>query len=309
MVCPHCGSVAHKVIAPGFHECLGWRTEMFPDPATGQMVGRTIMCGQRYHAGDGKEHRGICACGTFAVGICMSCRIFVCGDHSTGGERRICLACAEAAQVAAEQEKQRQIAEETAQREAELARVRAVADPVERLLCAARFHSPPRQPRQHNPWGRASSVDSYADGHRRYLQEILVAVCPELWPNGHDGDPPWHTPRLGSWFVRRASAAGMTPPLDLVPLVRRGLFTRRDDLVRGKPQPAWHLPEGSTTPLSHVVSQESMRYQDEDWADAYILPSGRAVLHPYPRYGTDLHTTFLSVQGLAAMAGLLGLTW
>ncbi|MGW6441531.1 hypothetical protein [Lentzea sp. NPDC055074] len=310
MTCPHCGSAAHKVIAPGFHECLGWRPEVFTDPATGLAVARRIPCGQRYHAGGDRGRNTTCACGTFAVGVCTSCGTFVCGDHSAGGAQRMCFACVEAARAASEQQEQQEVAAENARAEAELARVRAIADPVERLLCGARFFTPVSKPDPgHNPWGRASSADGTSELLRLSLQENLVGLCPELWPDGHDGDPPWHTPKLGSWFAKRASAAGITPPPDLVPLVRRSFLAPRDELVRGRPQAAWRLPEGSTTLLSHVADEDAARYATETWADAYVLPKGEVVLHPYLQHGTKLRPAFLSPHGLAAMADVLGLTW
>ncbi|MFD4677051.1 hypothetical protein ACFWNN_45560 [Lentzea sp. NPDC058450] len=69
------------------------------------------------------------------------------------------------------------------------------------------------------------------------------------------------------------------------------------------------MSEGSTTLLSHVAGEEAARFADGDWADAYVLPKGEVVLHPYPQHGTKLRTTFLSPRGLAAMADVLGLTW
>lgn len=79
--------------------------------------------------------------------------------------------------------------------------------------------------------------------------------------------------------------------------------------MRGKFQPAWRLPEGSTTLLSHVAGEEAARFADGDWADAHVLPKGEVVLHPYPQHGTKLRSTFLSPHDLAAMAEILGPTW
>ena len=115
--CPRCGGATAKQLAPGYFECEStWDED---------------VCGHRYQEGGAAlgENSPICHCGTFAIGKCAECGIWVCGAHSsisTEGEQRLCSEHYQAAlrrQYAAEEERRRPIREERERkrREAEAA--------------------------------------------------------------------------------------------------------------------------------------------------------------------------------------------
>jgi len=97
--CPRCGGGDALEVAPGFRECVSIIVEehavLMPDPADlrlmrpmPQRVDR--RCGHRYQVGGSASGGQLCACGTFAIGRCIDCETFVCGDHSAlqdGGRR------------------------------------------------------------------------------------------------------------------------------------------------------------------------------------------------------------------------------
>jgi hypothetical protein len=70
---------------------------LVPDPNGGAGAMRPLNevihrpCGVRYQEVVGGGINQICACGTFAIGVCAKCGKLVCGDHSsTLGGRRLC---------------------------------------------------------------------------------------------------------------------------------------------------------------------------------------------------------------------------
>ncbi len=75
--CPKCGGADAHEIAPGYYQCES--TDSDGD-----------RCHNRYQAG-AQAHNHLCQCGTFAIGRCVDCGDWICGDHSSLEERdRIC---------------------------------------------------------------------------------------------------------------------------------------------------------------------------------------------------------------------------
>ena len=94
-------------------------------PPTGQFgppqLTQLQVCGQRYQEG-APASAAACSCGTFAIGMCTTCGIPVCGDHSwLVDQHRYCNvhANAEAAIVRARIEQERQQATLDAQQMAD----------------------------------------------------------------------------------------------------------------------------------------------------------------------------------------------
>lgn len=94
MACPACGGSLRRMIAPGLWECTSISVlesggPGLADPAAGPAVIRTeILCKVRYQERPAGGS-ALCACSTFAIGLCSKCRAPVCGDHSrlVSGER------------------------------------------------------------------------------------------------------------------------------------------------------------------------------------------------------------------------------
>jgi len=119
-----------------------------------------------------------CSCGTFSIGVCQDCGKLVCRDHSRlEGGQRICDSCIQ------ERRSRDQAAQEAAHdaaHQAVIAEMRAIADPIERLLRIAWY--------QENFEGLAD------DWH---------TVCPEYSPDG------WDSVAVGRWFAVRAIDQGI----------------------------------------------------------------------------------------------------
>lgn len=110
MACPVCGGTASRPIAPGYVECTSlveehtvvWRP-MMGNPAQMEPHDEVMsrVCATRYHVG-GPISTALCACGTFAIGICPQpeCGIPVCGDHSRLMDgQRLCLGHANSLEI------------------------------------------------------------------------------------------------------------------------------------------------------------------------------------------------------------------
>lgn len=100
MSCTICGGDKRRPIAPSYWEC---RTEHAHDvPGPGQLdlrlgpvwLAERRICGNRYHEGPPVNVSGpsLCACKTFAIGVCGDCGEPVCGDCSAldSGQRVHC---------------------------------------------------------------------------------------------------------------------------------------------------------------------------------------------------------------------------
>lgn len=111
--CPQCGGAEAKQLAPGYFECESTRDDE--------------VCGHRYQEGPGSigVNSPMCHCGTFAIGQCAECGIWVCGTHSSiRDEQRLCSEHYQAATDrwwAEEEERLRPIREESERRQQEAA--------------------------------------------------------------------------------------------------------------------------------------------------------------------------------------------
>jgi hypothetical protein len=89
MTCPLCGGDARSPIAPGYWRCANLVEEEelagtagAVDPWLRPTVIRSMReCGNEYAEGTGMPGP-ICACGTFAIGLCKECSRPICGIHS-----------------------------------------------------------------------------------------------------------------------------------------------------------------------------------------------------------------------------------
>ena len=100
MVCPACGGTRSAPIAPGYVECTSIVVDRaftgpLPDegPPGPDYLDTARHCGRRYHVSQpiGAGPVVSCACGTFAIGLCVECGNAVCGDHSVFDQgRRVC---------------------------------------------------------------------------------------------------------------------------------------------------------------------------------------------------------------------------
>lgn len=99
MSCPTCGGTSSKPIAPTLAECTSIVEEVVvtwqPAGPGGQMVQVPVtnsrVCGARYPTPGSGGPMPSCACGTFAVGTCVECGAYVCGDCSEVVDgRRLC---------------------------------------------------------------------------------------------------------------------------------------------------------------------------------------------------------------------------
>lgn len=75
--CPRCGGTSAQQIAPGYYQCTS--NDSYGD-----------RCTHRYQVGT-DFHNNLCQCGTLAIGRCVDCGNWICGDHSSlAGNERIC---------------------------------------------------------------------------------------------------------------------------------------------------------------------------------------------------------------------------
>jgi hypothetical protein len=100
MACPACGGVERQLLAPGFWRCTSSirveNTTWVPDGLGGRrpLVEASLrVCGHEYQETDAVAVAAglpVCACHTFAIGVCAKCGVAVCGAHSrlAGGSRR-----------------------------------------------------------------------------------------------------------------------------------------------------------------------------------------------------------------------------
>jgi hypothetical protein len=88
MTCPRCMGHGYKAIAPGYVECTNVIVTNGPvNTANGTaIVPLSSVCGYRYHTGGGGGTQ-MCACGTFAIGLCHDCGVPVCGGLLVSGHR------------------------------------------------------------------------------------------------------------------------------------------------------------------------------------------------------------------------------
>lgn len=100
MACPQCNGLHTAPIAPGYVECRSTVRTWVPNPkhsGHGALPGEPEFlpidrtCGHRYQTGMPAEGAAMCRCSTFAIGVCHTCRVPVCGDHSgVIDETRLC---------------------------------------------------------------------------------------------------------------------------------------------------------------------------------------------------------------------------
>jgi hypothetical protein len=106
MRCPSCGGTQREAIAPGYWRCTSTVATVNAAPGPGAanpaygpaVIGREEhrVCGFTYQEGT-RTLNQLCECGsngrcgTFAVGRCVECDRFVCGDHSARhDDQRLC---------------------------------------------------------------------------------------------------------------------------------------------------------------------------------------------------------------------------
>jgi hypothetical protein len=228
---------------------------------------------------------GTCKCHTFAIGTCGRCGRPVCGDHSRlADDERVCVTCL---QARAEQAK-----DAVASSHAEvIAGLKAVADPVERLLRTAWYvyatYSGAVQPET------GASVDDLYE----VFPEFTAAPSGRIRLEDRDQKTPkdhWDSAATGRWFVSAAARRGMRPPdkIGVVTIKERRFST---PIITGEQVlPCWNF-------------------------GAYVLPDGRVVRGEVNLLRgmslvqfslsqfTHLRRTELDLGGLAFMAAALGL--
>lgn len=139
--CPRCGSTATRLISLGHFECQGSVTVAAGGPPSGALGLPTasVPCGYRFSTGPAAGQSLLCACSTFAVGLCATCSRPVCGGCSLAGTPRRCHECRrhEAAQqkIDAEDRARQEVTAEAAVRSAFVDALQAwVANPPDAVL-------------------------------------------------------------------------------------------------------------------------------------------------------------------------------
>lgn len=140
--CPACGGGSRRPVSLNYWHCTSTRTwseeTMTPFGVSLERVSRE--CGHRYHevtsATTGPLE--VCKCGTYAVGRCVGCSAYFCGDcSSTVASRRLCQDCADEARL--ETETRRRLDREARDRAQSSSLLNAVSstptDEVARRLC------------------------------------------------------------------------------------------------------------------------------------------------------------------------------
>lgn len=105
MACPRCGGEAKSLIAPNYWRChstervseVVMRPVLGAPPHLGLFEPHTIyhdnLCTFEYaeSSGEGGSVTDTCACGTYAIGRCLTCGKLVCGIHSAiWNDQRMC---------------------------------------------------------------------------------------------------------------------------------------------------------------------------------------------------------------------------
>lgn len=354
MPCPSCGGTVREQIAPGYWRCLTQQVTRYPGPGVPghpemgpEHLHHVSVCGRTYQEGAPAAGAAQCFCGTFAIGTCAECQADVCGDHSAlVGDRRLCHACAtqlrkdEATKSAETQEEVL-----ASRRTREIASLRAIADPAERLVATVVWCESPTSGaslwpanaalERAQPWGLADKRKEYAAATRDIVRDVLDEtglLVDELVLDGEDGVPrlrvrpeepdasgrhgsgwPWDSAAIGKWFARAADWSTTTIKADpgrkrLLPPFRLELRERTGMVKRSRVAAtvaAWQI--------RNVVHHSGQDYSSRvTTAHVYVLRDGRVIRHgpgseKYPGRSADWDKTELSGTDLRTMAEVLGL--
>jgi hypothetical protein len=241
-------------IAPSFFECRtvihDTDVTLGPDPAYPPSMGVTApqfhpvdrVCGTRYHeATDGPRGGAtpVCACGTFAVGVCAECGAPVCGECSSRrNQRRLC-----PVHTAASDREQRRVADDAAAAEYESAVVSRldelakISEPIERLVRAVAWFRP-SFPLEDSEWNytpvevlelkrrlaqRGVDADLVEARVRRVAVDEIGRMCADSLDSDPDGleralvhgdrPGPWRARDIGPWLVARIPGKQIYPAL------------------------------------------------------------------------------------------------
>jgi hypothetical protein len=239
MACPACGGSSREEIAPGYWRCTTPVTTITPGPGVRGMPwtgpaesSHSDVCGTAYHEGPAAAGAPVCACGTFAIGICVDCSKPRCGNCGAYLDGRF--ECRE--HIRARREKataERQTAEATtraAQQEADRANAQerqAALDEIAALVRALkaagspgavkvvnaleyRYRSRRNEPRTwkawpvtrlqvHYPANQPSAYSTYKETGCDHEEEILVT-----------SDGTWLS--VGKWGKRKSTWRGTVMP-------------------------------------------------------------------------------------------------
>lgn len=217
-------------IAPGYFEC---RSRIrFGRPVDMPGVGHVMMpdsriCGVKYHGEGLSSSDVVCACGTFAIGLCAVCKTPICGDHSRLDRLRRCDACI-VNEAKREADARRQ---EHAKALADLA---AVDDPIERLVSSIRYLEVVE--RGEHP--ERERIRLGLENARVRMNELRT-LCPD----------PWSPNSVAIWFCERAMSSGIEPGDSWIRYYTKqkygffGPYIEFEDT----PIPAWVFDGGSAT--------------------------------------------------------------
>ncbi|MEH1100283.1 hypothetical protein [Micromonospora sp. CPCC 205561] len=248
--------------------------------ATGvAMISQPTRCDTTYREAPAGGAPPACDCGGAVVGWCGPCGRAVCARCSATRAPRQCVTCTDAALEAA-----------GAAQHGQLAGLSTIADPVERLLRAARV--------VYRPSGRAAPEpapvgppDDAVTRRWRQRYSDLHRACPELVTGTPDEyrdpvatlrsfrgpDPvPWDSALVGRWFARRMAAAG-AGPTGTLELGRMGFSPLRGRIaVTTRRMPAWVLANGATY---REPAREDPRFgwRGGTTDTAYVLGDGRVL--------------------------------
>lgn len=313
MACPECGGSERRPLASNYFECTTpvAKTERIFAPRPGHMPGpgipveaidRTyyVPCGHRYQEGAATAGAPTCACGMFAVGVCLDCRTPVCGHHheavggnvycSKHGPARTREAKAQELRTA---QQVRQSAKESRERQLQaheakltqwdagldviIAEAKRVADPIERLLLAARYWMSEDSQR----WTSRTDVP----WHARPFSDAF----PELWPVPEKANigswmrdpkrPPWNSEAVAQWFAAKAKVW----PIKIQPEATR--FTPH------KAGKGWHVRS------VHIIPADLTRETPEYPVDAFVNVKGKLIGGPISAAGLFHIAYILGIEG------------
>lgn len=237
-------------------------TAIGPDPAYPPAMGvarpfsvsRQTPCGMEYQEGAGRQGGETCNCGRFAIGRCVECGVYTCGEHSRLVDgRNLCLSDVELAKSTAANEAGERIVSKI---EGYLAEVSAVAstlsDPMEHsvlaylttLESAATAHG---EVSKLESSGRLGPIEAQSVADR--IRMLNRAFAKRLAADPHralstEGNGQWfvESEPLMKWAVTRATNTPMT--VEIQEWKRRSLGRSRYE--RLGTLRAWELSRSSS---------------------------------------------------------------
>jgi hypothetical protein len=118
--CPECGGVQTKTLAPGYFRCESV-SEIRDDEG---FVLRRVVCGHEFQTttpGNREQQNRLCECGILAIGKCIECGAWLCGEHGELVSNRF-LCPTHASEVKADQRREATAKVETTRERAEALR-------------------------------------------------------------------------------------------------------------------------------------------------------------------------------------------